>query len=385
VPVDRRLLAWLTILIVWITVACNLGVAPTPRPSPTAVQKPTVSIQAPQNNADAVVGQAITVQATGSHPDGVTRIELRVNSQQVDSKVSQNAAGDQQFSAYLNYTPTVEGSLLLEVISYRGNVASDPAVITVNVKSQQSQVTATVAVPTGSANDAVQATYDPRCRARVEVNGLNFRQGPGQNYDRLQLLGLGTIVFVTGRLQDNTWWQGHYGNTVGWVSASYVTLLGTCYGIQAVIPSPSPAPTATITTTAAPTVAQATNTPGKPDLIVSELSGPVSMPLDDNGSKVGTYRIMIQNVGTISTGAFNVGLVLPDGTLRDLGSVAALLPGQSALVQTDVTFTAPGSARLIAIVDSNNTVDETNEANNLKPLDIVIIKPTLTATGAGSQ
>src|SRR4051812_45018978 len=99
--------------------ACNLGVnpaTPTPRASPTSSQRPVVSIQAPQNNADAVVNQSITVQATGTHPDGVTRLELRANNLTVDNKVSQNANGDQQFAAYLNYMPTTTGTLLLQVI-----------------------------------------------------------------------------------------------------------------------------------------------------------------------------------------------------------------------------------------------------------------------------
>ncbi|MEP7286217.1 MAG: Ig-like domain-containing protein, partial [Chloroflexota bacterium] len=97
-----RLSAFLIIL-AFVGAACNLGVAPTtptPRVSPTSSQRPIVSIQAPQNGADAVVGQAITVAASGSHPDGITRMELQANGQQADSKVSQNATGDQQFSAF---------------------------------------------------------------------------------------------------------------------------------------------------------------------------------------------------------------------------------------------------------------------------------------------
>ena len=371
-----RFSVWLAIgLSVLAALACNLGVAPatpTPRVSPTSSVKPTVSIQAPQNNADAVVGQAITVQAAGSHPDGVTRIELRANGQQVDSKVSQNPAGDQQFSAYLNYTPLSPGTIVLQVLAYRGDFASDAAAITVNVKEQSAQVTATIDEPSVPVVPA-----DPTCRARVEVNGLNFRQGPGQNYQPLQVLSLGTTFVITGRLSDNTWWQGQIGNTQGWVSRSFVTLYGAnCAVVGAVQPPASPVPSATITNTPAPTVAQASVTPGKPDLIVTAIDGPVSIILDQGNTKTATYKVSVQNVGSVQTGSFNVGLVLPDGTLRDMGTVPALAANQTAILQTDVTFTAPGSARLTAVVDTANTVDETNGTNNLKSLDVVLIKPT---------
>ena len=161
------------------------------------------------------------------------------------------------------------------------------------------------------------------------------------------------------------------------MSASFITLLGICYNIAVVQPPASPVPTATITLTTAPTVAQASSTPGKPDLIVVDITGPVSIILDQSGTKVGTYKITVQNVGSVNANPFNLGLILPDGTLKDVGStVQPLLPNQQAIFTTDVTFVAPGSARLTAFVDMNNVIDESNENNNLKSLDIVLIKPT---------
>ncbi len=361
------------------SLACIIGgeaATPTPAISATVIP-PSVTIQAPQNNADAVVGQPITVQATGTHPDGVTRMELRANTQQVDSKVSQNPLGDPNFAAYLNYTPTVAGTLILQVIAYRGDVPSQPAALTINVKDQTAQITATAAAPAGSG----QTDYtDPTCRALVEVNGLNLRQGPGQSYVSLAVLPLGTVVTVTGRLPDLTWWQGRSGNTQGWVSASYITILGSlCSSIPTILPPPSPAPTATLTLTPAPTVLQATPTTGLPDLAVVNMQVPVSVILDQNGTKTVSYLITVQNIGAAKTGAFEVGLVFPDGSLHDLGTVTAVLPGQQAIFQGDVTFAAPGSARLTAIADMNSQVtesDEANNSNNLKSLDVIVIKPT---------
>ena len=381
----RHFSAWLGVLLallVMLALACNLGVTPvtpTPRVSPTSSVRPGVSIQSPQNNADAIVGQPITVQASGSHPDGVTRLELRANTLQVDSKVSQNPLGDQQFTAYLNYTPAASGVLILQVIAYRNNLASDSAAITLNVKNQAAQVTDAVVAPVGSTQVIPD---DPTCRARVEVNGLNFRQGPAQSYPPLAVLGLGNVVYITGRIADNTWWQGRINNTVGWMSASFITLLGNCYTIQVAQPPASPVPSATITLTSAPTVAQASITPGKADLLVSDLLGPVSIVLDQNGTKTVGYTILVQNVGTANAANFNVGLVMPDGTQQDLGTVPLLVPGQKAQFQATLTFTAPGSARLNVVADTYNTIDETNETNNLRSLDVVLIKPTPAPTAA---
>jgi uncharacterized protein YgiM (DUF1202 family) len=294
----------------------------------------------------------------------------------VDSKVSQNAAGDQQFGAYLNYTPSVAGTLVLQVIAYRGNVASDPAGVTVSVKTQEAFVTATVAVPIGS----TEVIYtDPTCRARVEVNGLNFRQGPGQTYPPYAVLSLGSLITVTGSNSDLTWWQGQVGNTTGWVSRNYITLLGSlCSSIPVVSAPPSPAPslTSTVAVTSAP---QATATTGLPDLVIIKIEGPVSIMLDQNGSATATYKVTAQNTGQAAAGAFNLGLVLPDGSLRDMGSVPALAVGQQAVFQTNVTFSSPGAARISAVADTNNTVAESDETNNIKTLDLVLIKPTAAA------
>ncbi len=370
-------LAAMLALFVITAIACNLGAVPetpTPRVSPTSSVKPSVIIQSPANNSNVAAGQPITVQASSSHPDGVTRLELRANNQQVDTKVSQNPLGDQQFGANLTYTPALSGALVLTVIAYRNNLPSDPASITVNVQTAQ---------PTTAPDDTSNQPYDPTCRARVDVNGLNFRQGPGQSFPPYQVLPLGTVVLITGRIADNSWWQGRISNTVGWMSASFVTLLGICNNIAVVQSPATPTVAATITLTPAATVAQASSTSAKPDVVVIDISGPVSIILDQNSTKTATYRVTVQNSGSVATGQFNVGLVLPDGSLSDLGAVPALQPGQAAIFTATVNFTAPGSARLTAIADKDNVVDESNENNNLKSLDVVLIKPTpLPATTA---
>ena len=384
-----RLVFWYGFLLsisALVAMACALGapaLTPTPIASPTSSVKPTVTIQSPANGSSAAVAAQITVQATGVHPDGVTRIELLANSQQVDSKVSQNPTGDQQLQTYLNYTPTAAGTLLLQVIAYRGSLASDPASITLNVTDSAAAATATS--QQSSNNTGGSTNIDPTCRARVDVNGLNFRQGPGQNYPPLQVLQLGTFVPITGAIPNLTWWQGQVGNTYGWMSASYITLFGSlCRSVPAVNPPPSPIPTITPTPSLAAPAATATGT--LPDLVVINISGPASLVLKQDNTQTATYKVTVMNVGLANAGQFNVGMIMPDGTLRDMGLVAGLAAGQQAIFQTDVTFTTPGTVRLTAFVDSNNTVVESSENDNLLPMDVVLIKPTpVPATAAASS
>jgi len=345
---------------------CNLGAVQstaTPRPSPTSSVKPTVIIQSPTNNSEVALGQPLTVQATATHPSGVTRIELSVNNQQVDRKISQNPAGDQPFSVYLNYTPTTAGMFTLQVIAYRDSVASDPAQVTINV---QAPVATQIRV------------VDQSCQARVEVSGLNFRQGPGQNYPPYQVLPLGTTINITGRLNDLSWFQGRYGNTTGWLNAGFITLTGSlCNSLPLAQPPASPVPTVTPTgTTPPPQAATATGTPGLPDLVILTLDGPLYIVLDANNTKTATYRVVVQNSGSSASSGFSVGLVLPDGTQRDIGTVPALAAGQQAVFQTDITFTAPGSVRMSAFADITQTVKESDKTNNLKTIDVVLVKPT---------
>lgn len=76
------------------------------------------------------------------------------------------------------------------------------------------------------------------CQARVDINDLRFRAGPGTDYAILGLLDLGEILNVTGQNSAGTWWQViRQGQTV-WVSSdrNYSTPLSDCSGAPLVNP-----------------------------------------------------------------------------------------------------------------------------------------------------
>jgi uncharacterized repeat protein (TIGR01451 family) len=383
--IKRRLtLGWILALPAITALACALGAessTPTPNVPPTSAIKPVVAILSPQNGSTASLGSAITVQVNAQHPEGITRVELSANGQVVDSKVSVNPLGDPQLQANLNYTPITGGTLSLAVIAYRGNQPSDPAVLSVNVGTTAPTATTDTSSDNSSNNSSSSSsnvdTSGP-CQARVEVNSLNFRQGPGQNYTSLQVLGLGTIVPITGALPDLSWWQGTYNNTSGWLSRYYITLLGNCYNVPAVNPPASPIPA---TLTPAPTVQQSTIVTVA-DLTVLKIDGPTSIVLRPDGTQTAQFTITIQNLGTAAAANFTTEIQLPDGTLQPLGTLATLAPGQSAVFQATVLFTSPGTSRISAIIDRANAVAESDKTNNLRSFDLLVVKPTPAAATA---
>ncbi|HVO44153.1 MAG TPA: CARDB domain-containing protein [Aggregatilineales bacterium] len=371
----RVVMGWIIALPLLVALACSIGAAPaTPTPAvpPTSAIKPVVAILSPQNGATVSVGVPVTVQTTAQHPDGITRVELSINGLVVDSKISQNPLGDTQLQSNLNFTPASAGSLALTVIAFRGNQPSDPAVVTVSVQSATE-----IPTDSGQSSGGDNGGGDPTCRAVVGVNGLNFRQGPGQNYPPLQVLGLGTVVPITGAIPDLTWWQGTYNGATGWLSRNYISLLGICSNIPAVQPPASPMPT--VTNTPKPTSPQAT-VPTLADLAVISITGPTSIVLRPDNTQTATYTITIQNLGAAPANNFITEVTLPDGTLQSLGTLATLAPGQQAVFNPTILFSAPGTVRLTAIIDRANAVPEADRNNNLKSFDLLVIKPTAVAT-----
>ena len=59
----------------------------------------------------------------------------------------------------------------------------------------------------------------------VDTNGLNFRKGPGTNYESMKQLPAGTklgILEVPAKFDKNHWFKVLYNGEVGYVQAPYV-------------------------------------------------------------------------------------------------------------------------------------------------------------------
>ncbi len=380
----RYRIALLLCAAVWVLSACNLsstGPQAAPTPTGAASGKPVVTILSPQDGAEVIVNEQILVSVSASDAVGVTRVQLYVNDGIVKTVSSETPGGDPNLNVLLDYTPDNTGSMTLQVIAYRGAIASDPAEITVTVRQNQAQVTATMASQPN--NIPVIDPYDPTCRLLVNT-GLNYRTGPGIVYDRISVLSTGTVAPITGRTGDNTWWQIRVGVSTGWVSGGYVTLYGNCSNVivPPIPPTPTPhvtatvtplPPTNTLTTTVQPSTA--TPTPGLPDLVVTNFSlvGGTSLTLGGDPSVTGTFSVTVTNTGASPTGQFNnlVNVNPPDAD-TPIAVVAGLNPGESIVLNFDLSFTAAGNYNLQVRADSDNQITEVSEVNNSANLTLVV-------------
>lgn len=350
--------------------ACNLvSTASLPTPTNPPSGPPQVAIISPPTGSEVVVGQDVLISVNAADAVGVTRVQLLADGDVVRTVTSETPGGDQNLNVLLDYEPEEVGTVELEVVAYRGSIASEPAELLLNVRQSQQQVTATAIPPT---NVPVINPNDPTCRVLVNTP-LNFRTGPSTQYPVIFTLPTGTVAPITGRLGDNSWWQLRVGTTTGWVANPYVTLYGNCSGVAVVQPPPLPAtptrfiitPTNTLTLTPQPPTL--TPTPGRPDLIITSISGPAQLTLGAGDTPVtATYAVTITNTGGGSAAQFNNTIqVSPGGSPQQLGVVAGLNPGESIVLTADLSFNSAGTFTIQAQTDSANQIQEASEVNNL--------------------
>lgn len=367
---------------------CNLSSGGVTGNTPPAALRPVVVINSPANGSSSAVGQQILVSTTATDAVGISRVQLLANGVVVKTINSESATGDRTLNALLDFTPQVAGQLQLQVIAYRASTASLPVGITVTIGQATAQptgqVTATFGPPPLRTNPPPINPADPTCRALTNTN-VNLRQGPDSTqYSIITLLNAGTVVPVTGRIGTNQWYQVRVGNTLGWVSAGFVTLYGTlCASVPVVPVPPTPTPPGQVIITATsiivptstpvpptsvpPTPVPPTITPGLPDLIVTGVTGPPILSLGaGNTPVVGAFSVTLTNTSGRPSGQFAVSLTIsPGGTPQQMGVVANLNPGESIVISGNLTFNAPGSFTVQAMADSGANVNEVSEVNNI--------------------
>ncbi len=243
--------------------ACNLGAQPpqvTTTPGGTAAQTlvvqsdvPEVEIRSPGDNSEVVINTEVQVYVRAVDRQGVTRVEMRVDNQIVDTAASPEAAGSPSMDSILSWTPNSAGPHVVQVVAFRGNTRGNPKSITLIVRTAAAQVTN----PAGSpAFLTASPTNDPTCRVRADVS-VNVRTGPGLNYDVLTQLAVGSTASIIGTNADRSWWQVNVGGLTGWVSASFTTQQGICSNLFSVPIPPSP----TLSAGASPFIIPPTFTP----------------------------------------------------------------------------------------------------------------------------
>jgi len=232
--------------------------------SPTT---PSVFIQSPVAGSQVPINQPVTVNATASDANGVTRAELWVGGNVVDQQESAIPEGQPTFPVTLRWTPTVAGSYTLEVRAYNSlGVSSAPTTVMITAVGEPGEAD----TPTPTSPGETSVSGGPP--SAVTTTDLNVREGPGQEHRVIDTLPVNTEVVVTGKNEDSSWWQIVYppdSAERGWIFAAFTRPSNTenVPVVETPVP-PTPTqtltvtPTTTSTPTASPTsAATATRTP----------------------------------------------------------------------------------------------------------------------------
>lgn len=359
--------------------ACNLG-SNNPEPtaqlleSPTPSGVPQINILSPSEGDEFIVGDEILVSIEATDSVGVTRVQLLANNQIVKSVSSESLQGDLSMTALLDYTPQSDGTVTLRVLAYRGADVSAPDDVQVAIRSSQAQITATP----NQISNLPNIPNDGVCRALINV-GLNFREGPSTDYERIRVLGSGTLAPIVGRIGDNSWWQLSSNNQIGWVSAEFTTEYGICSNVP-IVAVPTKAvtlvptvPTTGPTLTPVPTATTAgNNNSGKPDLIVSAITGDNSIIVPSGvSSTTESYKVTIQNTGTGAASQFTTTMFV-NGTEQDLGVIAGLAANATHNFNVQIEFSQGGTFKLEVVVDNDSQVSELSEINNKGEVSVTV-------------
>lgn len=365
---------WIIVIMIFAAMACNLNKKDGDSESSGVVTPPTITLVNPPTSVP--VGELLTIEVEAIDPtgSGVTEVQLMVNSTVVDSKPSQDRTGTTPFRANLSWTPPTgsQGTVTIRAVAARGLVTGRSENLQITILPAGTQLTSTPG--TGGTGGSSPTTTSPGfCRARVDVDVLNFRRLPDAGSDDYIIgrFNLNDEPRLTGRLSDNSWYQVTNGSQNGWVFAGLVTLLDCNLNSITVVARP-----ATPTPIPSPTLAPSAE-PRPADLFALPISGQVSIQLGDSGTATGTYIIAVQNIGGVDSGQFDVDIILPGGE-SITKTITNLAPNETVQVSADdsgsqtVTFTQPGTRQLRVLVDFDGDISEIDENNNNASLDIIV-------------
>lgn len=386
-------------MLIVLTAGCNLGNAPDPTANPIAtsqpdlLDRPQVTIEAPNTGDEFIVDEQLFVRATGRDAVGVTRMQLFANGQIVKTVSSQALAGEPTLDATLDYIPRSTGEVTLRVLAFRNAVASEPAEIVITIVDDRDDIVVTTRPDAGSGSGDTGTgssgsgssggpviPNDGVCRALTNV-GLNLRTEPTTTRENIiTTLESGTLAPIIARLGNNSWWKLSVNGRIGWVAAEFTTIYGNCQFVpieNVIINTPTPFPTsvpsATHTRTPTPTFTPSnTPQPALSDLVVTALVGEETITLTGGEEATEEYAVTVTNLGGGSSGQFRVTL-RADGVEYDLGVVGNLGVRESIVLTQDVVFDTVGEFDVVVDVDPNDAVDEVSEVNNRGNLPVEVV------------
>jgi uncharacterized protein YraI len=200
------------------------------------------------------------------------------------------------------------------------------------------------------------------CVPMVTANtNANVRSGPDVAYDVVGYLSLGGTALVTGRNDANTWWYIEYASASGghaWIAGSVATASCLPSVVQVVAAPPLPPTAVPPTATDVPPAVVA-----RPDIYVSEYTWSPSPP---HMGVTFYVRIGAYNQGDAASGSFTVQWWL--STSAPAPACTWNIPSMAAhggrILECDYTPAGWANYPSLVVVDSSDTVNESNEGNN---------------------
>lgn len=189
----------------------------TPTSTATVHSIPSVIIVSPADDQTFTFGELIPVVSKSADPQGITRLDLRVNNKLTARISNMKPQTNQTRTASLVWQPEIVGSQVLQVIAYNAaGITGESELVFVQILPAP---TATPA-PTPTATSTPTPAYP--YVVITSADSLRVRSGPGTEYDSLGSLLPQQQARITGRngLGADLWWQINFPlgtEGVGWI------------------------------------------------------------------------------------------------------------------------------------------------------------------------
>lgn len=385
--------------------ACNLLSSGLPGGGQTAISgPPVVRLASPLPNATYLENVAVNIQAQVTNAgDDIDRVEIVVDGAIIATLPKPNASGAAAFTISQAWPAAGIGPHSLSVTAFRADgSSSSPATVNISVVSQATTpspapATATMNPPGGIGNEPggqnvaptnAPAPTNPPAPTDVPpptntptpskptatfIQGVNVRSGPGLVFNPpIGSFAANQTADILAKSPDGTWFKVRYYNAEGWVFGQLLTVSGDVVNLPVDAGPPTPVPTATpipITPT--------------PVTTVNLVAG--SIRLNPASPRCGeTYQVTVDVANTGSTVAPSGSISLQDIAVRD-GSVQQTIPAGFPEIQPGQTVSSGNipitsstyfaeQHKLVAIIDPNNVIPETNEGDNRSEITFTLEK-----------
>ncbi|MBI5668212.1 MAG: SH3 domain-containing protein [Chloroflexi bacterium] len=371
---------------------------------------PVVRLASPLPNATYLEGVSVNIQAqvTNAGTD-VDRVEVVVDGSIIATQQQPNSSGAPAFTVSQSWKAAGVGQHSISVTAFRADGSSStPATVNVNVVApgttpSPAPTTAGSGNPPGGignepggqsagsnnaapTNPPATATNAPPTNPPPPTNtptpskpvatfnqGVNVRSGPGTIFNPpIGAFAANQTADVLAKSPDGTWFKVRYYNAEGWVFGQLVTVSGDVSSLPVDPGPPTPIPTAT------PVPVTPT-----PVTTINLVAGAIRLNPGSPRCKE-TYQVTVDVANLGSTEAPSGSLTIQDIAVRD-GSVQQSVPAGFPAVPAGATVNSGNipitsstyfaeQHKIVAIVDPNNVIPETNENDNRSEITFTLEK-----------